>query len=349
MLKKIALKSSKKLILDHVSDLFQLKADFVAYPSGLITALIHVPVETKRFKLYKYISTPIPTAKNYQFVVETDKSYLAINSEATLFTTFPDLTECLQMRDIYICTHLTILQKSDTGVDCLFDLYHNQFAFADKTCGYKVKPATEAVVRISDSDIFVYSPNTTTLTSKCPGQENKLYNKGASILSLGPGCVVTTTGYVFKRNKQIGEYETKSILVDSTVNEMTWKWISETQNEELETFLESIANENTGGMKVTDIKEKFNLHKLHKVAKTNKFLSWGTMSTIALIVFLAIAYLCRNHLLCGKWQFPTIPMMRANENPSALTEFQSNQSSLASSEILLSAPNVPTNKTRRAR
>ena len=98
------------------------------------------------------------------------------------------------MRDFYICTHLTILQKSDTGVDCLFDLYHNQFAFADKTCGYKVKPATEAVVRISDSDIFVYSPNTTTLTSKCPGQENKLYNKGAAILSLGSGCVVTTTG-----------------------------------------------------------------------------------------------------------------------------------------------------------
>ena len=144
------------------------------------------------------------------------------------------------MRDIYICTHLTILQKSDTGVDCLFDLYHNEFAFADQTCGYRVKPATEAAVRISDSDIFVYSPNTTTLTSKCPGQENKLYNKGTAILSLGSGCVVTTTGYVFKRNKQIGEYETKSILVDSTVNEMTGKWISETQNEELETFLESI-------------------------------------------------------------------------------------------------------------
>ena len=198
MLKKIALKSSKKLILDHVSDVFQLKADFVAYPSGLITVLIHIPVETKRFKLYKYISTPIPTAKNYQFVVENDKSYLAINNEATLFTTFSDLSECLQMRDIYVCTHLTILHKSDTGVDCLFDLYNNQFAFADKTCDYRIKPSTEAAVRISDSDIFVYSPNTTTLTSKCPGLESKLYNKGAAILSLGSGCVVTTTGYCSK-------------------------------------------------------------------------------------------------------------------------------------------------------
>ena len=203
-------------------------------------------------------------------------------------------------------------------------------------------------VRLSDSEIFVYSPNTTTLASKCPGLESKLYNKGAAILSLGSGCVVTTTGYVFKRNKQIGEYETKSILVDSPINEMTWKWISETQDEELGAFLESMANENSEGMRVTDIKAKFNLHKLHKVTKINKFVSWGTMSTISLVIFLAIAYLCRNHLLCGKLQFPTIPMSRSNETPVALTELQS---SLASSEILLSAPNIPmnSNKTKRTR
>ena len=92
-------------------------------------------------------------------------------------------------------------------------------------------------VRLSDSEIFVYSPNTTTLASKCPGLESKLYNKGAAILSLGSGCVVTTTGYVFKRNRQIGEYETRSVLVDSPISEITWKWISETQDEELGAFL----------------------------------------------------------------------------------------------------------------
>ena len=66
MLKKVVLKSSKKLILDHTSDVFQLKADFVAYPSGLISVLIHIPVETKglnyislfqpRFQLQKITS-----------------------------------------------------------------------------------------------------------------------------------------------------------------------------------------------------------------------------------------------------------------------------------------------------
>ena len=168
--------------MDHTSDVFQLKADFLAYPSGLISVLIHIPVETKRFKLFKFISTLIPTAKNYQFLVENEKSFLASNGEATLFTTFDDLSECLQMRDIYVCNHLTILHKSDTGKDYLFDLYNNQFAFAHKTCNYRIKPSSEMAVRISDREIFVYSPNTTTLASKCPRLESKLYNKGAAIL-----------------------------------------------------------------------------------------------------------------------------------------------------------------------
>ena len=133
ILKKAVLKSSKKLILDHTSDVFQLKVDFVAYPSGLISVLIHIPVETKRFKLYKFVSTPIPTAKNYQFLVDNDKSYLAINGDATLFTTFDDLDECLQMRDVYVCNHLTILHKSDSGKGCPFELYNNHFSSADKT------------------------------------------------------------------------------------------------------------------------------------------------------------------------------------------------------------------------
>ena len=36
-LKKSALKASKKLILEHASDIFQLKADFVAVRKGIIS------------------------------------------------------------------------------------------------------------------------------------------------------------------------------------------------------------------------------------------------------------------------------------------------------------------------
>ena len=88
--------------MDHPSDVLQLKADFVAYQGGLISILIHIPVQSKKFKLYKFVSTPITSAANYQFLVDNDKSYLAINGEATLFTTFDDLDNCLQMPDVNV-------------------------------------------------------------------------------------------------------------------------------------------------------------------------------------------------------------------------------------------------------
>ena len=54
--------------------------------------------------------------------------------------------------------------------------------------------------------------------------------------------MVTTTDYVFKRNRQIVEYEERSVLVDSPISEPTWEWISGTQHAELGAFLETMAD-----------------------------------------------------------------------------------------------------------
>ena len=110
---------------------------------------------------------------------------------------------------------------------------------------------------MSDNEIFVYSPNTTTLTSKCPGVgQKKLYNKGSSVLSLDSGCSVTTTDYVFKRNSQIVEHEERSVLIDTPSND-AWEWISRTQEDAaLKTFLESMVDDDSSSMKIIDIESK---------------------------------------------------------------------------------------------
>ena len=124
--------------------------------------------------------------------MDNEKSYLAINGEATLFTTFNDLDECLQMRAVYVCNHLTILHKGGSGKDCLFDLHNNQFSSADKTCNYRVRPSSDIAVRLSDTEIYVYSPNATTLTSNYPGLgKKKLNNKRSGILSAKVGPCFT--------------------------------------------------------------------------------------------------------------------------------------------------------------
>ena len=43
---------------------------------------------------------------------------------------------------------------------------------------------------------------------------------------------MTTTDYVFKRNRQIVEYKERYVLVDTPISKPTWEWISETQDAE---------------------------------------------------------------------------------------------------------------------
>ena len=66
--------------------------------------------------------------------------------------------------------------------------------------------------------------------------------------------MVATTDYVFKRDRQIVEYEERYVLVGIPISEPTWKWISETQDAELGAFLETMADESSDGMNVIDVK-----------------------------------------------------------------------------------------------
>ena len=43
-LRKMAIRSSKELLLENNADIFQLKTDFVARPEGIIHVLVHIPV-----------------------------------------------------------------------------------------------------------------------------------------------------------------------------------------------------------------------------------------------------------------------------------------------------------------
>ena len=112
--------------------------------------------------------------------------------------------------------------------------------------------------------------------------------------------------------------------------------------------METMADENSDGMKVIDIEAKYHLHKLHKVAGINRVISWSTVSNNALVILLTVAYACRNPLVCGKLPFPAITMARSNENPVSLTELET---SIESCHTLFTAPSVPmkSKKTTRSR
>ena len=70
-LRKMAIKSSKKLLLENNADVFQLKTEVVARPECIIRVSVHAPnVDiSSKLKLFQHIPTPI-TAGKYQMAID---------------------------------------------------------------------------------------------------------------------------------------------------------------------------------------------------------------------------------------------------------------------------------------
>ena len=161
-LRKMAIKSSKELLLENNSDVFQLKTDFVARPEGIIHVLVHIPVVdiSSKLKLFQHIPTPI-TAGKYQMAVDdrSEPKYLAINQDFTLYASLHNLEKCTQMRDTFICNDKSILRKVGKNSGCLIDLYQNEIERARMTCNFRIVPNKDFAVRLTNDKIYISVTN----------------------------------------------------------------------------------------------------------------------------------------------------------------------------------------------
>ena len=339
-LKKAALKASKKLILEHASDIFQLKADFVAFRNGIISILVHIPVEEKTFKLYKYIATPTFN-EDFQFLVDTKFSYLAVNEDNTLYAVLKSLDECEIMRETIICTHINILHKVG-GVgkqECLFDLFSNDLEKAAKSCVYRIGRPQNFAVRLSDQDIFTYHPNKTVLTMKCHGENSpiKSYVQGANILKLEPGCRIHSTDFVFKRNRLIVEEEIPAVLINSPNIEI-WEMLTEkSKNQEIKPFLKEMFETEERGISISDIQSKFHLHALRRKTSLTRNVFITSSGFIAIVVIIILLYVCKKNLNCQKFRPIVVTQPLANIQGDQISSTITLSSILPEDETLKSA------------
>ena len=97
--------SVNHLGLTHQNIIYIL-CDFVALDNGVITILVHIPLisPANKMQLFKHVPSPqYNVAQNYQFIIENEDQYLAVNPESTLFTSLASLENCISMRDTYLC------------------------------------------------------------------------------------------------------------------------------------------------------------------------------------------------------------------------------------------------------
>lgn len=274
-----ALNMGKELLLENDNDIFQLKCDFVAFEDGSVSVLLHIPLisSSDRMQLYKFVPSPQHyIGKNHQIMIKTDQEFLAINSDATLFATFSSLENCISMCDTYLCQK-SLIHKTGRR-DCLSNLYAGNKE-ASETCEFRVEKMKPYGIRLSSHQLF-YSPaqNSSSMTVKCEA-DNKIRRvnvKQAPIISIVPGCKLTTKEFIFKHNRELFSKSLNPQLSSTTGSDIFNLLEQKPLNLELQNFLEKMADKLIT-LKPIDIEHKFGLHKLNH--KTH-FLTQAFSSTL---------------------------------------------------------------------
>ena len=299
-----ALNMGKELLLENDNDIFQLKCDFVAFEDGSVSVLLHIPLisPSDRMQLYKFVPSPQHyIGKNYQIMIKTDQDFLAINSDATLYATFSSLENCISMRDTYLCQK-SLIHKTGRR-DCLSNLYAGNKE-ASETCEFRVEKMKPYGIRLSSDQLF-YNPaqNSSSFTVKCEADDEiRRFNvKQASIISIVPGCTLTTKEFIFKHHRELFSKSLNPQLISTPGSDIFNLLEQKSLNSELQNFLEKMADKPIA-LKPIDIEHKFGLHKLQH--KTH-FMTQVFSSTAGIIgVLLVIGLFCamRNRRKGGQTQ-----------------------------------------------
>ena len=209
------------------------KSDYVAFPYSNLKILVHLPLidASNKLKLYQHISTPFRINKDgYQLMIDGDDlEFIAIGSMDTLYAIMKNLDDCTSILDIKICQKMTTtLKKVGTSEpDCLLNLFIRNYEKAKVSCNYRSRKPTEFAIRLNHEHIYLYSPNSTLLQEKFLSENCQLSSqysveiKGANILTIEPGCTLTTKVYVFSRARQLIGEELSPIYVNAMDEVMT--------------------------------------------------------------------------------------------------------------------------------
>ena len=240
----------------------------------------------------------------------------------TLYATFSssDLTsDCVSIRDTKLCKSTTSILQKTGGKDpqCLVNLFLGNLEKAKSSCTYRLRKPTQFAVRLNNEQIYFYSPNSTKLQEKClddSSSGNTTELDGANILTIKPGCTMSTSGYVFSRAKQIVDAEVRPVYINTIQGELFQLFKEKSVNKEVQSLLdEMIDGTGSGGLKLSDIEAKFGLHKLHhKTTLTTQVFSSIT-SVLFLVGAILIIYVCRKNLDCSnKTPIDTRPFSETN-------------------------------------
>jgi hypothetical protein len=181
------------LLIQYHSDLFQVETSLL-FDGRDRHVLIHVPMVPKGtllrlFWLHLFL---FPMFDMHHLIIDARDDVLAISSTETRYNvqlSCTDLLSCHRMKQVFMCDSFGVVSKRFNET-CLGALYMQRFELVRSLCQFLVVPLKEQVYHVWKGLFLVYSPDASTVTTKCQnGSHSELHlQKGTQQIWIAPGC-----------------------------------------------------------------------------------------------------------------------------------------------------------------
>ena len=292
-LRKVTRKRGYNLAINSISDVFMCDTSFVAYETGELIILVHIPMykNLHLMKLLEYQSTPIILSNqtDQQLFINPVKPIIAVDNDLTLYAVYDKAElhhDCKSIHDNFYCENKNILKRTSSS-DCTLALYRRLKDEIRTKCPIELTKPQEVIIQINSTTFYVFSPNTTDVFVTCPERvQEKRKLKGFNIVTLIPGCRAALNHHVFS----------SGILVEENIdlkqnnlhlNLMELSNIDDLEEKELIDLIKEEQTISTKPLQIVDVEKKY---KLRRIQKRNKFFGtlFGSFSSIITFVILII-------------------------------------------------------------
>ena len=292
-LRSTARKRGYELSINSASDVYMCQTSFVAYETGELIVLSHIPMYKNKhlMRLLEYQPTPIILSNQtqQQLFIKPKQPIIAVDEDLTLYSVYTKEEihhDCWAIHNTHYCKNKNILTRVN-HVDCTLALYRKDKTEIKEKCALEISSPQEVIIQLNSTSFYTYTPNHTDLFINCPEtKQEKLRIRGFNIINLKPGCRSSLNRHVFTSGIEIEE---NIILKQNNLNLHLNDLIKVQQYEENE-FLQLIKEEQHRTQKavnIVDVRKKFHLKQLQKKSKINTI--FGTTSSAVTMIILVIA------------------------------------------------------------
>ena len=296
-LRKVTGKRGYNLAINSMSDIYMCDTSFVAYETGKLIILVHIPMykNLHLMKLLEYQSTPIILSNrtDQQLFIKPKKPIIAVDNDLTLYAVYEKSEihhDCKSIHDNYYCKDKNILKRTSSS-DCTLALYRRLKDEIRNKCPIELTRPNEVIIQINSTTFYVFVPNTTDIFVTCPERiQEKRKLAGFNIVTLIPGCRAALNHHVFSSGILIEEkIDLKQNNLHLNLNELFD--IGKMEESELISLIKEEQKISTKPLEIIDVEKKYQLKRIQKRSKTFGTIFGSLSSLITLIVFIIIGIL----------------------------------------------------------